>query len=205
MPTLVLIRHRQIAGENTVVFLMSKFGNSELYHIIQDQEGNEDIEDALCRKITGTAPPDCIEPDDRDRDHEYPCSQILGRTVLNLCLMMTHYGCSLGGPVDPVAYARHRSKKHLQHFKHGDFLSVDMKQNIMVRHHNSATGNPQGPGTGIEVVPHWRRGHWRAYPNQGALRATGQQVPLLFVRPCVVRHDRVNGELALSEAVYQGA
>ena len=73
---------------------------------------------------------------------------------------------------------------------------------VAVRKHSPATSNPEGPGTGIELPPTWRRGHWRAYPGQGAARARGEQVPLLFVRPCLVRRDRLLGEVSDTEATY---
>jgi hypothetical protein len=203
MPTQVLIRYRDEPGENSFLFIMSRFGNSELFHIVQDQEGNEDIEDALNRKIDRPGP-DNPAFDQRDRDSEYPCSVVLARAVMNLCLMMTHHGCAVGAPLDPHAYARHRSKKHLQHFKYGDYLTVNMKQHVVVRRPAPATNNPPGPGTGIELVPHWRKGHWRAYPGQGAMRAAGHQVQLLFVRPCLVREDRASGELSATETTYHG-
>jgi hypothetical protein len=201
MPQMVMIRFRQEPGENSVVFLMSKFGRNELFHVIQDQEGNENIEDALKRKVDEAGPnnPDFNR---RDRENEFPCSQILGRVVMNLCIMLTHYGYELSGPVSPHDYNRHRSKKHLQHFKYGDFLSVNMKQNIVLRARPEPTLNAPGLGMGIEVAPHWRRGSWCAYPGQAAKRAAGEKVPLYFRRPCLVRSDRIKGDIAESEVTY---
>lgn len=127
----------------------------------------------------------------------------VARAALNLCMMLTHFGYHVTGPVDPVAWKKHRRDKKLERFKHADFEAVELKQNIVVR--NVAylpTANPPGLGVGTEVKPHWRKGHWRAYPGCGAARAAGEQVPLLFVRPCLVRSDRVVGDLGDTEATY---
>ncbi len=130
---------------------------------------------------------------------------LMARSALNLCMMLAHFGCHVTGPVDPVAWRKHRSKPKLERFKHADFQAVELKQQIVVRNVAYAPSqNPPGPGLGVEVKPHWRKGYWRAYPGQGAARAAGEQVPLLFVRPCLVRADRVVGDLSDTEATYTG-
>lgn len=123
---------------------------------------------------------------------------------MNLCLLLTHYGHQVVGPLDPHDYNKHRTKKHLAHLKHNDYLAIHMKQNIVVRRPNPPTDNPPGPGTGIELAPHWRCGHWRCYPGNAARRAAGEQVPLLFVRPCLVRSDRMVGDESETEVIYHG-
>lgn len=203
MPLSVLVRFLNDPGQVPFLFIVSRFGpNSELYHIMSEQDGNDSVEQAIKRKVLKDTSPGDSFPDEFPGD--FPCSVILARAALNLCLMLTHYGHKLAGPVDPAAYRKHRVKKHLEHFKHGDYLSVQMKQEITIRRPATPADNPQGPGTGLEMKPHWRRGHWRCYPGQREKRIAGENVPLLFVRPCLVRPDRVSGDLAESEAVYHG-
>lgn len=163
----------------------------------------QDIEDVLSRRVIDNR----VVKREEVAEEEWNCKLMaatLSRASLNLAIMLTHFGHNLGGPIDPVAYKKHRKNKNLQHMRHRDFLAIEMKQNIVVRQTKQPTLNPEGPGTGIEVKPHWRKGHWRAYPGQAALRASGQQVPLLFVRPCLVRADRVQGDIAQSEVNYLG-
>lgn len=50
-PNQTLIRLRREPDENIFLFMMSRFGDSELFHVMQDQEGNESIESTLNRKI----------------------------------------------------------------------------------------------------------------------------------------------------------
>lgn len=203
MPLSVLVRFVADPGQVPFLLVVSRFGPmNELYHMMSDQDGNPTIEDAIVRKIL----PDTSSGDNLPTEFpgDFPCSVLIARAALNLCLMLTHYGHKLTGPVDPAAYKKHRTKKHLEHFKHGDYLAVQMKQEITIRRPATPADNPQGPGTGLEMKPHWRRGHWRCYPGQREKRLAGENVPLLFVRPCLVRPDRVTGDLSESEAVYHG-
>lgn len=204
MPRQVLIRRRKEPGESALIFTMARFGPNELFHMLQDQPPDLPIESLLAERIRPGAFPDAIPLGEWDDKYGYPCSILLARVVMNLCLFLTHYGCSVGPPVDPAAYSKHRHNKKLVHLRHNDYLTINMKQQIVVRKPSHPTENPTGPGTGVESPPHWRRGHWRAYPGQAALRASGRDVPLLFVRPCLVRADRATGDLALSEVEYTG-
>lgn len=201
MPYSVLVHHRTEPGEPGTIHYMVRFGQGldahEDANIMTAQDGNEDIEEALGRVVIGDGAPVLS-------DNESRCLTLLGRVSLNLCLMLTHYGCRIGDPVDPIAYKKHRSRKDLERFKHGDYLAIEMKQNIIVRAPSVPANNPTGPGTGIEVRPHWRRGHWRCYPGQAAKRLLGEKVPLLFVRPCLVRRDRMVGDASETEVVYNG-
>lgn len=201
MPRAVTVRTWAEPGEPVGILICIRFVTNEVHHIFQDQEGNPTIESAITRMIENNYYKAGV-----NHDGEHAAATVIGRAALNLLLMMTHYGHEKAGPANPQAWAKHRQKKHLKHLAQQDFEAVRMRQEITVRRTVAPSGlNPPGPGTGTEVAPHWRRGHWRAYPGQGAARAAGQMVPLLFVRPCLVRPDRVRGELSDSEVVYHGA
>lgn len=126
------------------------------------------------------------------------------RTSLNLCLMLTHFGHKLNDPNDPKHARNRRERREMEERKTHDFAAVEMKQTITIRAPGmGAMMNEPGPGTGIEVRPHWRKGHWRAYPGQAKLRAEGK-AKLLFVRPCLVRRDRMSGDESESQVTYRG-
>lgn len=202
----VLVYNRRKPGEPSLVLLTVPFGadEPEEHFLFSDHPDNPTIEATIARRVVGRERlvnvSDLPEAEQVDRR----LSIVIGRAAMNLAMMMTHYGFRVDGPLDPHAYQKHRRKKHLNHFKHGDYLAVNMKQHIVVRAPQSPTNNPPGPGTGIELAPHWRRGHWCAYPGQGALRAMGEQVPLYFKRPCLVRRDRMVGDSSQTEVTYHG-
>jgi hypothetical protein len=141
------------------------------------------------------------DEDDPSIDPVTRLSLVACRAALNLCLMLTTKELRTR-PLNQHAYDKHRRKKHLSHLCHSDVLAIEMKQNVVVRSVQPPTGNEPGPGTGIEVKPHWRRGHWRCYPGQAAKRDAGEKVQLLFVRPCLVRRDRMVGDESETEATY---
>lgn len=129
---------------------------------------------------------------------EHAFSKVTTRAVFSLMLMLVHYGHKDGPPLHPNEWDRHRRKKHLEHFKHADFQTVLMKQDVVIRQRHPSMSEPGDP-TGREMSPHWRRGHW-------ALLKVGQgrtQTKLTFRRPTLVRKDRVVGDLGDSEATYR--
>lgn len=200
----VLVRHK-IQSEYAWVLVCVRMSDKmvEEHFMFSDQPGNPDIETVINRRVVGNALVDTESlPQEEQTDRQL--ATVIARAAMNLCMMLTHFGCHTGQPLNPTEYARHRGPKRLDHLKHGDYITVNMKQKIIIRAPQPVGINPPGPGTGIEIKPHWRKGHWRAYPGHGAARAAGQQVPLLFVRPCLVRPDRASGDLSQSEVVYQG-
>ena len=199
-PTCGLIRVHADPGRPVLVCAVFQFKTTTQNFFFQDRPENPTVEVAINRFGTVEA----TEPG-VDHDAEWKFAIIAVRACLNMCLLLSHYGHREGGPADPAAWAKHRKRKDLKHLACRDFSTVHMQQEITVRGKASVpTGNPPGDGTGIELHPHWRIGHWRAYPGHGAERAAGVSVPLLFVRPCLVRADRADGDLAESSATYLG-
>ena len=198
-PNMVMVRcRREYPDEPTFVYACVPFKPAEEGFVFSDQPGNATIEEAICRHA-----PDGLPLANHREQQKY--GLIACRAALNLCLLLTHYGCQVGPPLNPKEYAKHRAKKHLAHLAHTDVLSIEMKQTITVRRTQAEpTDNPPGPGSGVELRPHWRRGYWRAYPGQAAKRASGETVQLLFVRPCIVRRDRMVGDVSETEVVYHG-
>lgn len=196
----VLVGYREVSGQPLgIIVTIGLSGHQEQHFQFTDQPGNPTIEVVLRRAIVNGRVVDMTA------DPENVVLATVARACLNLCLMLTHYGHRVAGPADPAAYAKHRRKKHLAHFAVADCSAVELVQNIVVRGPSRPTTNPPGPGSGVEVKPHWVRGHWRAYPGQAAARARGERVPLLFIRPYVVRSDRLVGDLADTSVTYHGA
>lgn len=199
----ILVRdHREPGGVPTVVVSIPLRDGMAQHFIFSDQPGNDTIETALNRAVKDNkaqAPGD-MNPAEAD---EYAGYAVVARAALNLCLMLTHYGAKVAGPVDPAAYAKHRKRPDLAHLKFGDYLAVNMKQDITVRAPSPRTGDGTGPPRG-EAEPRWVRGYWRAAPGFAARRWAGETVPLNFVRPDQVRADRIVGDVSQSEVTYHG-
>lgn len=121
----------------------------------------------------------------------------VARAAVNLMLLLVHYGSKPGPGLDPKAFAKHRSHPKYERFRHADFQTVLMQQHVVVRGRDGreADGDP----TGREVVPHWRRGHWRNQPHGPGLSLTR----LTFIRPVLVRADRAVGDVGESSAAYK--
>lgn len=203
-PRVCVVRTHAEPGKHVLVAVQISWAGSEVYQIFQDQARNPDIETAITRRIEASERVKRDQPAHVNIEDEHRASIDISRAALNLCLLLTQYGHREAGPVDPHAWDKHRRKKHLRHLACRDFTAVEMKQDITVRAPCPPTANPPGTGTGIEVRPHWRKGHWRCYPGHRAERAAGVQVPLLFVRPCLVRRDRMDGNESETEVVYHG-
>lgn len=211
VPTKALVHYRQAPSPDQigivhVTVALPLTADEEEHFVFAIRPGSEqDIEELIRRRVSKDISVKTIyqySEDDPDIDPVTRLSLVVCRAALNLCLMLTTKELRLK-PINPVQYERHRRKKHLAHFCHSDVLAIEMKQQVVIRNViQPMTGNEPGPGTGIEVKPHWRRGHWRCYPGQAVKRAAGEQVQLLFVRPCLVRRDRMVGDESETEAIY---
>lgn len=192
-PTDVVVRWRHEEGENATIVTHSGLPRSgaEVFYIFQDQPANPHIEAALARDASAMMG----KP---GNDGMFRFGVIADRAALNLCLMLTHVGCDVNTP------PKRNRKERRAHEKHGDVLTVTMRQNVIVRAPSLPTTNLPGPGSGVEMKPHWRKGHWRCYPGQAAVRAAGAKVPLLFIKPCLVRSDRAVGDLGATSTTYHG-
>lgn len=200
VPQYVLIRDFRESGSIHIVGITMMFKGTEppSEHIVFSDAKSDTIEIGISKTMDGYPLLNELEFD------PVRITIPLARAAMNCCLMLTNYGHKEGGPNNPTDYTKHRSKKHLHHLACRDFTTVEMKQNIVVRVPPPAAQNPPGTGTGIEMRPHWRKGHWRCYPGKAAERAAGVQTPLLFVRPCLVRGDRAVGDIGDSRVNYHG-
>lgn len=209
VPTMVLVRRWEGAGGNGCVLVVTHLRESRVneYFLFHQRAGARTIEEVITTTVNYQQGEERVvrlgDLPESQRREKLMVTEV-GRSALNCCLMLTHYGHRLAGPVDPVAYEKHRRKKHLRHLMYGDFLAVKMTQEIVVRQPPPPAHNPPGPGTGIEVRPHWVKGHWCAYPGQGAKRAAGETVPLYFKRPHLRRPDRIDGDVSESVVTYHG-
>lgn len=192
-PYWVVVRHRRSAEERDAV--VAHLGHDgEVFYLFQDQPGNETVEDALCRDAgdDGT-----MTESKTDALMEYGLRAT--RAAMNLCLMLTQTTHTLKGPDAP----RNRRERRERELSGGASYLIVPDREIVVR---QAQGDPGAGGgqSGHELTPHWRKGHWRAYPGRGAARAEGRQVPLVFVRPTLVRGDRAAPEAEFGTTTYKG-
>lgn len=197
----VLVRVHRRPGRPLFCFVfVPTLGTADdLFLLFQDVAGNDSVEQVLRRVVDGNGVPAGM-PAETAALHNM--AKPVYRAVLNLCLMLVHYGHRLGGPVDPAAYAKHRKKKNLTHLRHGDCLAVHLQQEVVVRAPASPSDAEPGDPTGREVRPHWRRGFWRRRPGYRAYLERNEQPPLVFVRPCLVRRDRLVGDPSETSATY---
>jgi hypothetical protein len=74
---------------------------SEEHFMFSDQPENPTIETVINRRVRDNV---LVRSSDEPLDvrNEHRLATVLSRTAMNLCLMMTHYGHSLGGPLDPA-------------------------------------------------------------------------------------------------------
>jgi len=199
-PMAVLVRHRRVEGQPDSVFVLMPHAPEADECVTFLCRDNVTIESIIRRRSSKGV---FSLAEFAAQEEELRClDTVMGRAALNMCLMLTHYGCKISGPLDPAAYRKHRAKKHLQRFKHADFLTVELTQEVVVRDPRSAPSGQQHFPTGVEVRPHWRRGSWCAWPGKAAERAAGNAVPLYFRRPCLVRRDRAVGNLSETSVEY---
>lgn len=142
---------------------------------------------------------------------EYQYCMRAVHAALNCCLTMVHFGHKLTGYVEPRIHTRNNKTQSPRRF--ADFQAVEMIQNVVIRQTSGVIGEVFTGATADhadgdreplwEVKPHWRRGHWRRKVGWQAYVERGEQPPLSFVRPTLVRKDRVVGDLGQSQANYQ--
>lgn len=211
-PLHIVIRNMTSIEGNNVIFTIIKMPGEgvEYYNVIQDNPRHTDLEGAIGFRV--------LHQRDLELDHAQLTAESkfcfnLSRIALNLCLMLVHFGHRVTGPLNPVKYKQHR--KQCSEWRHGDFQAVSMSQFVIIRKHGDLPPGPvpvEGTGNDVaddpnhprlwEVKPHWRRGHWRRRPGWQAFIERGEKPPLSFVRPVLVRKDRIIGDIGESQATY---
>jgi hypothetical protein len=193
-PMYLCVRTRVDEGDDVpvVVVVSMRFGEYDVTYLFARNDPSQMMEEVFVKAIA--SPLDEIYG---NREEELEFTSMVTRAALNFCLLMTHFGCRVAGPVNADKYKRNQ-KPGREKFKHSDFLAIEMLQNVRMRQHESATPPSDGPSPhGWEVKPHWRRGHWRklaGWPTEGRL---------VFIRPCLVRKDRIVGDVSDSETNYR--
>lgn len=157
--------------------------------IMSPKPGWKTIEDALRFSVE--------EGNDLDQ------AEVVQRIALNFGLLMTHYGVTDIGPIDPASHAKHlRNARRSNRAKaerarallDAEINLIQFEQDVVLydRH--------PGPRSDAEVDgeqrrPHWRRGHFRRQPF-GHARAERK---LIFVKPVLVNAARFHGDIADTE------
>lgn len=221
-PRHVLIRTSTTADGKVHIFCVLKYPEFEHYNVVTDQPYHKDLQSGF--EYVANACRDAIDeewlkskPADeasfyRTKRLEYKYCTDAVHAALNCCLMMVNFGCKVGDYLDPRIHQRNNKTQDPRRF--ADFKSVDMVQNIVIRQTELAPLPPSQPGSFgdstierdgplWEVKPHWRRGHWRRKPGWQEYEQRGEVPPRSFVRPTLVRRDRVVGEVGESSVVYR--
>lgn len=174
-PRYFIVRHRQ---DDNVVWSACTFGSNEsnqgIFIGYDPTHPENTIEDSMSIRNGHEGATDASDWEFAERG---------ARAALNLAMLLTHYGSRVTGPVDPVAYQKHRRKPALARFAVGDFERVELTRQIIVRDSIRHCGPHQGGG-GWELGPKWRRGHWRRKPG---LPLNAEKT--VFIRPYQIRLD----------------
>jgi hypothetical protein len=189
-PTWLLIHQRKTSEDRNWMFIMHPFQEKhrvEVTHAFQDRPEFATMEDAILTRIAKEG----------DKPEQSEFAERSSRAALNLMLMLVHYGHKDGGPLHPEQHAKHRKRKDLAHLSHGDFTTVQMIQDVVIRKVQPRADHEPIP-SGREMPPHWRRGHWRSQRHGPGNTLT----KTIFVNPVLVRGDRAVGELAETVATY---
>lgn len=200
VPWWVVVRHRRgLDTQDTVVASLTcpRGGLGDVFYLFSDCQQNPTVEAALARDVgsDGSIPVEvsgCL--------HRF--GHRATRAAMNLLIMLTRVPTRLDGPPEP----RNARERRERQFGGRHSYRVVPEQEIVVR---AGGYRPPRAGdaapTGREMPPHWRKGHWRAHPGYGEARARGEQVPLSFIAPCLVRDDRLAGPDAPGGGVtYRG-
>lgn len=193
MPSWSMITHK-----SPFIYITQNFeDNVDVSYYFQDRLRFKTIEDALQTFVIDNK---IIEHNKATLDQQM--GLLISRSVLNLCLMLVHYGYRDAGPLYPEQYKAHRDKPKLAYLKSADFKAIELIQNIIVRE-TRLVSQTSGIPTGYEVKPHWRKGHWRRQQGFAEIIAQGGTPKLSFVRPCLVRPDRIIGDIGDSQTIYR--
>lgn len=184
-PRYVSVRTRMGEGDHVPVVIVvgMRFHEYNVTYLIAGENGL-DMEQSFQKTVY--SPLDKVYG---KREEELEFTAAVTRAALNFCLMMTHFGCKVVGPADRRRYEINQRPGREQ-FKHSDYFAIQMTQKVVVRERLAGSSAASG-ASGWEVKPHWRRGHWRKL-----------EVKLVFVRPCLVRKDRILGDVSDSDATY---
>jgi hypothetical protein len=183
VPMWAMVRNRLTSEGHNFIFILHHFPQSrnDIVYIFQERPEFRTIEDALKSWVL----------DEKSIHGEHAFGETSSRAIINLMLMLTHYGHKDVGPLDPKQYDKHRKAK-LHHYAVADFRSIEMKQTIIIRKVEGLGHGEQPIPSGVEIAPHWRRGHWR----EQHWGAGNLHTKTIFIRPVLVRADRVVGSLA---------
>lgn len=199
-PQFILTRNRLTSEGANCVSTFGHFSddNSQQVYFFQDRPHFATVEQALQRHtdfLNGNMTPESL--DYRQAMFNMDCV----RSVLNLMLMLTHFGWRSGGPLNKKRHEKIKRNPKLQKFAISAFSTIEMAQNIIIRKEERGPGHDQEPiPTGRDMPPHWRKGHWRMqHYGPGNM-----QTKRIFIRPTLVRRDRAQGDLGDSIAVYRG-
>ena len=220
VPKKVFVRSRHHDGEapSVTAFMGQIDSNHTVFYQFIQHELNPTIEAALARDAnkecfrTPDGYPTLREPGPvvdgtQARPDLFGFGHEATRAALNLCMMLTHFGCKLKAPEGTPGAQRpkNRAERRAAELHGKSWQAIELSQHIVVRSHQRPSGlNATGFGVGTARKPGWIKGHWCAYPGRAEARARGEQVPLYFRRPHWINLHLVEGDTSLATATYEG-
>lgn len=149
----------------------------------------KDIEDAVTK----------YDPDCRFTD----AAMLLMRVAINSCLALVNYGhhSKYLFPKEIESDQRLAREKTERGERARKRLSLAVQQVSFsqdIRLH-SVSSMHESSGSGREISPHWRRGHWRMQAC-GASRSNRKRI---FIKPMMIKQYLFTGDVANTTAVYR--
>jgi hypothetical protein len=179
---IAVVTHHNADTKRIISVALRKQGMHGAVHLMSNVRDR--IEDALREKIE--------HGDDMDQ------AEVVQRIAVNFGLLMTYYGVSDAGPVNPdhdnlLRLARKKNKdkaKRAQRLLAGEIRRIEFAQEVVARtshgHHVD-----YAPGNGTKCT-HWRRGHFRNQPS-----GVGRMMKrLVFIKPILINSVRFDGDIA---------
>jgi hypothetical protein len=177
-------------------------GSAEYFYVMHDGTPGQDIEAKLSRYISDYQT--VIAPEEAN-DPAHKANEVIARMAINLCLLATHFGTTRPAESNPKHADRLRKRCPESESARQELKSMakyfELEQNTVIREVRPASEDRGG--THSSPKPHLRRGHWRSLPGYAKLRAEGKQVPLLFIRPVMVRPEAFLGTPDKITATYR--
>lgn len=130
------------------------------------------------------------------------------RVAINSCLALCNFGhvarLAFPGEVErDRKWSREQSERgaRARERVHTAVTEVSFAQDVKLHSDLRGRGS-DGDHAGAERPFHWRRGHMRAKSGYGDARRAGEQVPLVYVRPCMVRADKLTVDVSETSVEY---
>lgn len=194
-PFWVVVRHRRgIDPQDVVLIHLGTPRLGDIFYVFRENSQISTVEAAISRDAGDDG---SLDRDVSDALHKF--GHLATRAAMNLAIMLTRIPTRLEGPPPAKNYKERRARE--VHGGHSFRIIPDQEIRVRTGEYRPPVAHGEAGGS---VRPHWRKGHWRAHPGHGEARARGEQVPLTFIAPCLVRAALTAPGAAAGTATYRG-